>query len=77
MYELNNILLEKEELKNSNASKENIDRINNIKKLGKLDYIDRNILNGLVEIIYVTEDRGIEVIFKYKNLYEDAMRYLK
>ena len=48
-----------------------------IKSLGKLDYIDRNILNELVDVIYINEERGVEVIFKYKNLYKDALRYLK
>lgn len=31
----------------------------------------------VVDVIYVTETRGLEVVFKYKNLYEDAMMYLK
>jgi len=48
-----------------------------MKRLGKLDYIDRNILSELVDAIYITEEREIKIIFKYKNLYEDAMRYLK
>lgn len=48
-----------------------------IKRLGKLDYIDRNILNELVDVIYISEGGGVEVMFKYKNLYEDALRYLK
>ena len=34
------------------------------------------ILNELVNIIYINESRSIEVIFKYKNLYEDALWYL-
>ena len=77
MYELNKILLEKEDINNSSSSKENITRIKKIKELGKLDYIDRNILNELVDVIYIHEDRGVEIAFKYKNLYEDALRYLK
>lgn len=55
MFELNKILLEKEEINNSSSSKENIDRIKKIKSLGKLDYIDRNILNELVDVIYINE----------------------
>ena len=35
MFELNKILLEKEEINNSSSSKENIDRIKKIKSLGK------------------------------------------
>ena len=66
-----------EDINNSSSSKENITRIKKIKELGKLDYIDRNILNELVDAIYIHEDRGVEIAFKYKNLYEDALRYLK
>ena len=31
----------------------------------------------LVDTIYIHEDKNVEVLFKYKNLYEDALRYLK
>ena len=76
LFELNKILIEKEKIKNSNFSNENIDRINRIKKLGKFDYIDRNILQELIDVIYIHENRKVEVVFKYKILYEDALRYL-
>lgn len=76
LFELNKILIEKEKIKSSNFSNENIDRINRIKKLGKFDYIDRNILQELIDVIYIHENLKVEVVFKYKNLYEDALRYL-
>ncbi|MBQ9181069.1 MAG: recombinase family protein [Bacilli bacterium] len=76
MFELNKILLEKDEINNSTSSNENIARINRIKEIGKIDFVDRNILNEFVDVIYISEERGVEVIFKYKNLYEDALRYL-
>ena len=56
LFELNKILIEKEKIKNSNFSNENIDRINRIKKLGKFDYIDRNILQELIDVIYIHEN---------------------
>lgn len=77
MFQLNKILLEKEELNSSKSNQENIDRINKIKKIGKIDYIDRNIIIELIDKILIHENGDIEVIFKYKNLYEDALRYLK
>ncbi|MBE6160704.1 MAG: recombinase family protein [Firmicutes bacterium] len=77
MFQLNKILLEIEELNNSKSNQENIDRINKIKKIGKIDYIDRNIIIELIDRILIHECGDIEVIFKYKNLYEDALRYLK
>ena len=77
MFELNKVLLNKEEIQNSNSSKENIDKIKKIKELGKFNSIDRTILNELINTIYISENQNIEVVFKYKNLYEDALRYLK
>ena len=46
------------------------------KEYGHLDQIDRNIINELIDFIKVHEDGTLEVNFKYKNLYEDALRYL-
>ena len=76
MYELNKILLEKEDINNSSTSKDNINRIKRIKEVGKLDIIDRDIIQEFIETIYIRKDKEIDVVFKYKNLYEDALRYL-
>lgn len=62
---------------NNKSSKDTIERIKKIKEFGKLDCIDKNILNELVDVIYITKEKGVEVIFKYKNLYEESLRYLK
>lgn len=70
-------MLEKEELNNNKSNQETIERINRIKKLGKIDYIDRNIITELIDRILIHESGDMEVIFKYNNLYEDALRYLK
>ena len=77
MFQLNRILLEKEELNNNKSNQDTIERINRIKKLGKIDYIDRNVIIKLIDKILIHENGDLEVIFKYKNLYEDALRYLK
>ena len=58
---------------NGTVSDNTIGIIKKFKELGKLDFIDRNVLNELVDVIYINEERGVEVIFKYKNLYEDAL----
>ena len=69
-------MLEKDDLNNSNSSKENVEKIKRIKQIEKLERIDRNIIQEFIETIYIREDRGIDIVFKYKNLYEDALRYL-
>ena len=76
MFKLNNVLLIIDELNNSNFNDDNIDKINRIKEYGQLDQIDRNIIYELIDFIKVHEDGSLEVKFKYKNLYEDALRYL-
>jgi hypothetical protein len=75
MFLLNKVLLEKEEL-NTNPISNNLERIKEISKIGKIDFIDRNIINELIDSIIISEGNGVEIVFKYKNLYEDALRYL-
>ena len=75
MFLLNKVLLEKEEL-NTNPISNNLERIKRISKIGKIDFIDRNIINELIDSIIISEGNGVEIVFKYKNLYEDALRYL-
>lgn len=72
---LNKVLLEKEEL-NTNPISNYLERIKEISKIGKIDFIDRNIINELIDSIIISEGNGVEIVFKYKNLYEDALRYL-
>ncbi len=75
MFLLNKVLLEKEEL-NTNPISNNLERIKEISKIGKIDFIDRSIINELIDSIIISEGNGVEIVFKYKNLYEDALRYL-
>lgn len=61
---------------NTNPISNNLERIKEISKIGKIDFIDRNIINELIDSIIISEGNGVEIVFKYKNLYEDALRYL-
>ena len=75
MFLLNKILLEKEGI-NRNPVNNNLERIKKNSKLGRIDFIDRNIINELIDSIIIYEGSNVEIVFKYKNLYEDALRYL-
>lgn len=76
MYELNKILLEKEKLQNSDFNDKNINIIKEIKENGKFSQVDRKMIVELIDTIYIHENKNIEIRFKYKDLYEDALRYL-
>ena len=77
LFELNKVLLEKESQTSSKINNNDIESLKKIKKLGKFDILDRNIIHELIEVIYITEDGNVDIHFKYKDLYEDTLRYLK
>jgi hypothetical protein len=65
LYELNNLKLAKEEIENQNEKTFNLDWLNNLKKLEKLDSINKLIVDEFIENIYIHEDRRIKIDFKY------------
>ena len=77
LLEINKLNLEKEELNKSKINSYNLDWINNFKKMEKLSYIDRNIVDSFIENIYVNDDKTVEIVFRYKEQYNDALKYLK
>ena len=77
MYELNSLRLSKEELENEKDNKFNLDWLKEIKKLNKINTITRNVVDEFIQNIYVCEDKNIKIEFKYKDQYEEAIRYLK
>lgn len=77
LYELNKLKIDKENLLKKNISKNNIDWIKSIKKLGHVDEIKRNILNDFVDNIFITEDKNIKIKSKFKNQLDDLSNFLK
>ena len=76
LYQLNNLRIEKEELENERISKKNVDWIQKVKKLEKIDNVKRNILDEFVEKIYITEDKNIKIEFKFKEEFENILNFL-
>lgn len=74
---LDNQKLEKEDLSKSKIKNNNLDWVKEIKKIGKLTNINRNIVNEFIDTIYVNDDRTIKINLRYKDQYEDALKYLK
>ena len=77
LFELNQLNIEKEDLNNNINNSYNLDWINEFKKTGRVENIDRNIINSFIENIFVGDNKEIEIKFRYKDQYEDALRYLK
>ena len=77
MYKINDIRLTIEDLSKNNYRDDNIKIINKIKSTGQLEKITRNIVNEFIERINVYEEKKVEIVFKYRNVYEDALLYLK
>ena len=77
LYEINKLNMEKENLEISKINSYNLDWINNFKKTGKIKTIDRNIVDSFIKDIFVNNEKGVDIIFRYKDEYENAERYLK
>ena len=77
LYEINKLNMEKENLEISKINSYNLDWINNFKKMGRIKTIDRNIVDSFIKDIFVNNEKGVDIIFRYKDEYENAERYLK
>ena len=77
LYELNRLNLEKEAIENDKASKNSLNWMNRILKLGYIDELNRNIVKEFINNIYVYNDKKIKIDFRFSNQYEEAIMYLK
>lgn len=77
LYECNALRLEKESLEKNKLSFNSLEWIKKFKKIRKFDEINRSIVDEFIENIFVNNDKRVEVVFRYKEQYEDAIRYLK
>ena len=51
--------------------------INHYKRNRKIKKVTREILKELVDVIYVTKDGNINIVFKYRNEYKELLLYLE
>ena len=77
LYELNRLNLEKEAIENDKVSKNSLNWMNRILKLGYIDELNRNIVKEFINNIYVYNDKKIKIDFRFSNQYEEAIMYLK
>ena len=77
LYEINRLNLEKEEINNRKIKSYDLKWIDNFRMNQKLEKQDRNIIENFIDNIYVYNDKSIDIKFKFKNEYEEALSYLK
>lgn len=77
LYEINKLNIEKEELSKSKINTYNLKWLEKFKKAGTIEIIDRNIVDDFIENIFVNDDRSVEILFRYRDQYNDAIKYLK
>ena len=77
MYELNNLRLEKEEIEKTKKHSNNLDWLDNFKKNQNFSEINWNIVDEFIKDIYIKENKKIEIKFRYKDQYEELLKYLK
>lgn len=77
LYEINKLNIEKEELNKSKINTYNLKWLENYKNTGIIENIDRNIVSCFIENIIVNEDKSVDILFRYRENYKDAIMYLK
>ena len=76
LYVLNSYRIALEENQKSAVSI-NLDWINQFKKIKNIDILSKSIVDEFIENIFIREDGSINIVFKYNNEYEDALKFLK
>ena len=77
LFEINNLNIEKDNINNDKINSYNLKWIDKLKKYKHLTNVDRNIIENFVDNIYVYNDKSIDIEFKFKSEYEEALSYLK
>ncbi len=71
------ILYLKEELMECESLKSNNEWIEKFKKYENITELSRNIIDDLIDNIYVHEDNKITIKFNYEDEYKTAIEYVK
>ena len=77
LYEINKLNLEKESITRNKINSYNLDWIKSFQKVGKIEKIDRNIIDSFIENIYIGNNKDVEIAFRFQDQYKVALEYLK
>ena len=75
LYFLNSLRIELEE-NNTSTNDIDIDWIEKFKKAKNLELLNRQIIDDFIDNILIDSNGGIKIMFKYKNEYDDALKFL-
>ena len=77
LYEINKLNIEKEELNDDKTEFTNLDWINKVASFGRIFEINKNIVNEFIDRILVENDKNINIVFRYKEQYNEIIKFLK
>ena len=77
LYEINKLNIEYEGIDSSNLNKNSLDWIKDFGDDKKIAKVTRDVITEFINNIYVDENKNIEIDFKFKEQYKDALKYLK
>ena len=77
LYEINKLNIEKENLKINKINSYDFEWLNKFKKTGMIESVDRNTVDSFIKNIFVDNEKGVDIIFRYSDQYKLAERYLK
>ena len=75
LHELSDV--EKENLKINKINSYDFEWLNKFKKTGMIESVDRNTVDSFIKNIFVDNEKGVDIIFRYSDQYKLAERYLK
>lgn len=76
LYEINKLNIEKDTIINDKNKSYNLKWLETFKKNKGLSLLDRTIIENFIENIFVSNDKKIDIQFKFKNEYKEALCYI-
>ncbi len=77
LCELNSLKIREDSITKKEVLGIDYEWIKNYKKNRSISKVIRNIVNEFIEDIIVDDNRNIKIIFKYKDKFEEAIKFLK
>lgn len=77
LYEINKLNIEKENLKINKINSYDFEWLNKLEKIGIIESVNRNIVDSFIKNIFVDNEKGVDIIYRYSDQYKLTERYLK
>lgn len=77
LYEINKLNIEKENLKINKINSYDFELLNKLEKTGIIESVNRNIVDSFIKNIFVDNEKGVDIIYRYSDQYKLTERYLK